>query len=234
MPDDLVSRCRFIEDHCETYPVKRLCQVLDVARSRFYKWRQGRAARAGRERADQALAEKIKAVHDDSDGTYGSPRVTAELRDDGALVNERRVARVMRKFNIVGVHLRKKVRTTVPEPAGQVVPDLFQRDFTAPEPGVKYMGDITYLPVGDGEFLYLATVLDCSAAGWPAGPSPTTCAPSSSPTPSRLPQQPCHPVHGGRRCQRGQRRLRKLPRVVEARNTAGRTSLRRRTCVDLN
>ncbi|MGI5254314.1 IS3 family transposase [Actinacidiphila glaucinigra] len=159
--DDLVGRCRFIEDHRATYPVKRLCQVLDVQRSSFYKWRQGRAARAARERADQALAEKIKAIHADYDGTYGSPRITAELRDEGVCVNEKKVARVMRKFDIVGVHLRKKVRTTVPEPAGQVVPDLFQRDFTADEPGVKYMGDITYLPVGDGEFLYLATVLDC-------------------------------------------------------------------------
>ncbi|MGW1047516.1 IS3 family transposase, partial [Streptomyces sp. NPDC002547] len=169
--DDLVtSRYRFIEDHCETYPVKRLCQVLDVVRSGFYKWRRGREARAERERADQALAEKIKAVHAESDGTYGSPRVTAELRDAaGMRINEKKVARVMRKFSIVGVHLRKKVRTTVPEPANQVVPDLYKRDFTAAQPGVKYMGDITYLPVGDGEFLYLATVLDCFSrrvVGW--------------------------------------------------------------------
>lgn len=139
-------------------------------RSGFYKWRRGREARAERERADQALAEKIKAVHAESDGTYGSPRVTAELRDAaGMRINEKKVARVMRKFNIVGVHLRKKVRTTVPEPANQVVPDLFKRDFTAAQPGVKYMGDITYLPVGDGEFLYLATVLDCFSrrvVGW--------------------------------------------------------------------
>jgi transposase InsO family protein len=136
--------------------------VLDVHRSSFYKWRAGREDRAARERTEAALATKIKAVHDDSDGTYGSPRVTAELRDThGMEINEKKVARVMRKFNIVGVHLRKKVRTTVPEPANQVVPDLFGRDFTAAEPGAKYMGDITYLPVGDGEFLYLATVLDC-------------------------------------------------------------------------
>ena len=139
-------------------------------RSGFYTWRRGQEARAGRERADHALAEKIKAVHAESDGTYGSPRVTAELRDAaGMRINEKKVARVMRKFNIVGVHLRKKVRTTVPEPANQVVPDLFERDFTADEPGVKYMGDITYLPVGDGEFLYLATVLDCFSrrvVGW--------------------------------------------------------------------
>jgi hypothetical protein len=61
----------------------------------------------------------------------------------------------MRKFSIAGIRLRRKVRTTVPEPSDTPVADLFHRDFTALEPGVKYMGDITYLPVGDGKFLYL-------------------------------------------------------------------------------
>ncbi|PRX48809.1 integrase-like protein [Nonomuraea fuscirosea] len=61
------------------------------------------------------------------------------------------------------------MRTTVPEPAATPVPDLFTRDFTAAEPGHTYMGDITYLPLGDGTFLYLATVLDCFSrrvVGW--------------------------------------------------------------------
>jgi len=84
-------------------------------------------------------------------------------------INEKKVARVMRKFRIIGTHLRKKVRTTVPEPSATPVPDLFKRDFTAPEANLKYMGDVTYLPVGDGEFLYLATVIDCFSrrvVGW--------------------------------------------------------------------
>jgi transposase InsO family protein len=75
----------------------------------------------------------------------------------------------MRKFNIVGLHLRKKVRTTIPEPAATPVPDLLRRDFTAIAPNTRYVGDITYLPIGGGQFLYLATVLDlCSKrlAGW--------------------------------------------------------------------
>lgn len=75
----------------------------------------------------------------------------------------------MREAGIVGVHLRKKVTTTVPAPDAAQVPDLLQRDFTASEPNIKYVGDITYLPVGDGQFLYLATVLDlCSKrlVGW--------------------------------------------------------------------
>ena len=151
----------FVDDHRDAYGVKRLCLVLGVNRSSYYKWRDGAQARAARERADQDLAAHIRAVHAETGGAYGSPRVTAELREAGMAVNEKRVARVMRKFSIAGIRLRRKVRTTVPEPSNTPVADLFGRDFTAARPGVKYMGDITYLPVGDGRFLYLATVLDC-------------------------------------------------------------------------
>ena len=64
-------------------------------------------------------SRKITEIHAESDGAYGSPRVTAELRDaDGIDVNEKKIARVMRKFRIVGTHLRKKVRTTIPDPVG--------------------------------------------------------------------------------------------------------------------
>jgi transposase InsO family protein len=75
----------------------------------------------------------------------------------------------MRTFSITGIRLRRRIRTTVPDPAAALVPDLFRRDFSAAEPGRKYMGDITYLPLADGGFLYLATVLDCfsrKVVGW--------------------------------------------------------------------
>lgn len=68
----------------------------------------------------------------------------------------------------VGVHLRRKVRTTLPEPSQSKAPDLLQRDFTAPAQNQRYVGDITYLPLADGGFLYLATVLDLHShqAAW--------------------------------------------------------------------
>ena len=176
------SHFQFVDDHCDTFPVKWLCQLLEVSRSGFYRWRVAAPARAARASADEELAERIRAIHDDSDGTYGAPRVTAELRDAGIEVNHKRVERVMRVNGIVGVHLRKPVRTTVPDPYAAPVPDLIRRDFTASAPNTKYVGDITYLPVGDGEFLYLATVLDLVRDGWRGGRSPTTCAPSWSPT----------------------------------------------------
>ncbi len=164
-----MSRFQFVDDHRNTFPVKWLCQILEVSRSGFYRWRAAASARAERARADQELAEQIRVIHADSDSTYGSPRVTAELRDAGLEVNRKRVERVMREHGIVGVHLRKPVRTTVPDPDAAAVPDLIQRDFTASTPNTRYVGDITYLPVGDGKFLYLATVLDLHSkrlAGW--------------------------------------------------------------------
>ena len=164
-----MSRFQFVDDHRDTVSVKWLCQILEVSRSGFYRWRAAAAARAERARADQELAERIRGIHDDSDGTYGSPRVTAELRDAGLEVNHKRVERVMREHGIVGVHLRKTVRTTVPDPDAVAVPDLIRRDFTASAPNTRYVGDITYLPIGDGQFLYLATVLDLHSkllAGW--------------------------------------------------------------------
>jgi transposase InsO family protein len=164
-----VSRFQFVDDHRNTFPVKWLCQILEVSRSGFYRWRTSAPARAERARADQKLAEQIRVIHADSDDTYGSPRITAELRDAGIEVNHKRVERVMRENGIVGVHLRKPVRTTVPDPDAAAVPDLIQRDFTASTPNTRYVGDITYLPISDGKFLYLATVLDLHSkrlAGW--------------------------------------------------------------------
>ncbi|WP_443077368.1 IS3 family transposase [Streptomyces sp. NBC_01689] len=168
--DELViSRFQFVDDHRDTYEVKRLCHVLDVNRSSYYKWLAGAEARAARQHKDRILAEEIREIHGESGGAYGSPRVTAELREKGRRVNEKRVAQIMRTFSITGIRLRRRVRTTVPDPAASPVADLFQRDFTAADPGRKYMGDITYLPLAGGEFLYLATVLDCfsrKVVGW--------------------------------------------------------------------
>lgn len=105
------------------------------------------------------MAQRIRAVHAAFDTTYGAPRITAELRDQGELVNHKRVARVMRAHRIRGLRLRRRCRTTIPDPAAAKAPDLIGRDFTAPAPNQRYVGD-TYLPVGDRGFLYLATVID--------------------------------------------------------------------------
>lgn len=166
-----MSRFQFVAEHHSTYSVKRLCQVLGVNRSSYYKWQAGADARAARAAQDAALAARIRMLHDE-DPALGSPRVTSELRKSDPQadpVNHKRVARVMREHSITGIFLRKKVRTTVPDPSGAKVGDLIGRDFTAEQPNTRYVGDITYLPVGGGKFLYLATVIDLFSrrlAGW--------------------------------------------------------------------
>ncbi len=167
----MVNRFQFVADHQDTFEVKRLCELVEVERSSFYAWRAAAPARQAREAADAELADRIRDIHQ-ADNTVGAPRVTAELNDGkpvGERVNHKRVARVMREHGIRGYQKRRRVRTTIPEPSGQKVPDLLRRDFTAPAANLRYVGDITYLPLADGTNLYLATVIDCFSrrlAGW--------------------------------------------------------------------
>jgi transposase InsO family protein len=160
-----------VADHQHAFEVKRLCELVEVERSSYYAWRAAGPGRAARVAADVELAEKIRAIHAE-DNTIGALRATAELNDgagSGKRVNHKRVARVMREHGIAGYQKRRRVRTTVPEPSGQKVPDLLKRDFTAEAPNQRYVGDITYLPLADGTNLYLATVIDCFSrrlAGW--------------------------------------------------------------------
>lgn len=164
-----MNRFQFVADHHRRYGVKRLCTILGIARSSFYYWRRTAADRAARQAADARLAARIRTVHRESDGTYGVPRITAELREAGERVNHKRIARVMRGAGLAGVRLRRRHRTTVADPAAVKAPDLIGRDFNASKPNTKYVGDITYLPLSGGKFLYLATVIDLASrrlAGW--------------------------------------------------------------------
>ena len=166
-----MSRFQFVADHRGAFEVKWLCDVVEIARSSFYAWLAAAAHRAVKIAADEELAARIRAVHDD-DNTYGAPRITAELNDGVPApdrVNRKRVARVMRENGIAGYRRKHRVKTTVADPANQKVPDLLNRDFTAATPNSKYVGDITYLPLATGANLYLATVIDCCSrrvAGW--------------------------------------------------------------------
>ena len=131
-----MNRFQFVADHRDAFEVKRLCEIVQVARSSFYAWLAAAPARAMRASADAALAQRIRAIHD-TDPAQGVPRITAELNDGAdptARVNHKRVARVMRQEQIAGLRLRRRVRTTVPDPAEQTVPDLLGRDFTAEAP----------------------------------------------------------------------------------------------------
>ena len=150
------------------YPVKTMCRVLEVSRSGYYAWlRRDPSPRAV---ANAELLKKIEAIHKESDGTYGSPRVHAELKAKapGATPSRNRVARVMREAGIEGVSRRKRKQTTVRAEEGRLAPDLVDRDFTATGPDQLWVADITYVPTWAG-FLYLAIVLDAwsrRVVGW--------------------------------------------------------------------
>ncbi|MGR8009318.1 IS3 family transposase [Streptomyces hypolithicus] len=149
----------FISAHAEMFGIKRICRVLEVSRSGYYRWIAGAQTRAVRQATEDALVEEIREIHAEHRGNYGALRVHAELRGFGHIVNRKRVARLMRKHGITGRHLRKKKRTTVPDRLAPPVADLVQRDFTAVTLDEKWCGDITYVQVG-AAWLYLACVID--------------------------------------------------------------------------
>ncbi len=164
-----MNRFQFVDDHRRHHGVKRLCQVIGLARSSYHHWKATASDRAVRAADDAHLAARIRTIHLESAGTYGVPRITAELHDTGQVVNHKRVARVMRQVGLAGLRLRRRHRTTTADPTAVKAPDLLERDFTAQAPNTRYVGDITYLPIADGTFLYLATVMDlCSRrlVGW--------------------------------------------------------------------
>ena len=100
-----MNRFQFVADHSDTYPVKRLCQVIDIARSSYYAWINAADTRAARAAADVELAEKIRAIHK-VDNTYGRPRITAEINHGqpaGQRINHKRIGRVMCENNIEGL-----------------------------------------------------------------------------------------------------------------------------------
>lgn len=194
-----MNRFQFVADHHRRYGVKRLCTILKIARSSFYYWRRTAADRAARQAADARLAARIRAVRREPDGTYGVPRITAELREVGERVNHKLIARVMRGAGLAGVRLRRRHRTTVVDPAAAKAPDLVGRDFTASEPNTKYVGDITYLPLDGGKFLYLATVIDLASrplVGWAIAAHMRT---TSHRGPGRRPADPRQPRRGAPR-----------------------------------
>ena len=143
-----------------------MCRVLEVSASGYYAWRSRMISVRSRE--DETLRQTIRTIHDRSRRTYGSPRIHAELRDEGTRVGRKRVARLMRESGLAGVSRRRSVRTTRRDPAARPAPDLVDRQFVAKGPNQLWVADITYVPTMAG-FLYLAVVLDVwsrKIVGW--------------------------------------------------------------------
>ncbi len=147
----------FIDQQRGSYPLGILCQVLEVSRSGYADW----MARGKRSRSseDEQLAAKIRIVHAQSRGTYGSPRVTQALKRQGESVNEKRVARIMGERAIVGRAKRKYRATTDSAHSLPVAENLLDRQFSATAPNRAWVSDITAIATREG-WWYLAVIID--------------------------------------------------------------------------
>ena len=160
----------FIADRCSDLPVGQCCQVMKVSRSAFFAWRHQRANPSAKTVQDADLAELIVKIHDQSFGTYGRLRITAELQLGlGRRVNHKRVGRLMRERKLVGVTRRRRSKgcttTRISDPRSE---DLVKRRFRPDGPNRLWVQDITQHRTGEG-WVYLAVVIDAwsrRVVGW--------------------------------------------------------------------
>ena len=151
-----------------SYPVTTLCRSLGVSRSGFYAWRS--RPESTHQREDRRLRVLVRASHERSRRTYGSPRVLADLKDMGIAVSGKRVVRLMRAEGLAARQRRRYKCTTMSEHDQPVAPNVLERRFTADGPNQRWVGDTTELVVGSsGAKLYLAAILDLFSryvVGW--------------------------------------------------------------------
>ena len=136
-----MTRFRFVQDHQDTYPVKRLCELVECSRSGFYAWRS--RPLSDHYLADVDLAAEIFEIHEASQRTYGTPRILGQLQHRNRRVGRKRVARIMAECGLVGSHGRKKWRRGKKTSASAPAPDLIGRDFTAEASNQRWVADIT-------------------------------------------------------------------------------------------
>lgn len=156
----------FIQGHEKKYPITVMCRVLRASRSGYNEWRKGGVTQ--RQVRQQELLEKVKKIHEDSRGNYGSPRVLRELRKDGVVVNHKTVEELMKKNGIQAKRKKKFKATTNSNHNLPVAENLLNREFSASKPNQAWVGDITYIATEEG-WLYLATWIDLYSrkiVGW--------------------------------------------------------------------
>jgi putative transposase len=181
----------FMAAHEAQFQVKRMCHVLGVQRSGYYAWRQ--RAPSSRSQANQALLELIRAEHQASRKTYGSPRIQVALQRKGVTCGRHRVARLMQMDGIVAKSRRKTHPLTTQRQPGTVpAPNVLNQDFTVPAPNRKWVSDFTYIDTAEG-WLYLAAILDLfsrKVVGWAMSESMDTTLVSSAWRMAQLARRP--------------------------------------------
>jgi len=165
----------FIDRHRRHWPVSALCEQLNVSPSAYHRHRRRKAAgtgRAGRVIGNDLLLAQIKAVHAQSRGEYGWPRVWRQLQANGVAVGKERTRRLMQQHGIRARTKRKFKATTDSRHNLPVAPNLIARDFSPPAPNRVWATDITYIATDEG-WLYLTAMLDLfsrQVVGWSLQP----------------------------------------------------------------
>lgn len=147
----------FIQNQRLYHSVTRLCQVLSVSRSGYYDWCKRPPSQ--RQRTDDALAKRMRQIHQDSRCTYGAPRLHAQLTREGWRVGRKRVARIMREQGVKAKSKRRFKATTNSRHNKPVAPNILARQFSPMRANIAWATDITYIATDEG-WLYLATVID--------------------------------------------------------------------------
>jgi transposase InsO family protein len=148
------------------FPVEKMCQILNISRSGYYAW--AKRPESQRKIRNTELLEKIRKVHKVSRETYGSPRVTHALKNEGIACSKNRVAKLMRENKIIARTKRKFKATTNSKHNYPVADNILKQDFTATKPNQIWVADITYIPTDEG-WLYLAAIVDLyqrKVVGW--------------------------------------------------------------------
>lgn len=156
----------FIKENSDSFAVEKMCHVFEVSPSGYYHWIK--APESDRSRENRKLLFHIKVAHENNRQVYGSPRITAELREMGFACGKNRVARIMRENGIVAKGKKKFKVTTDSKHNLPVAPNLLNQNFTVSTPDTVWVSDITYIWTNEG-WLYLATVLDLYSrriVGW--------------------------------------------------------------------
>lgn len=160
---------RAIRENAGRFRIRLMCRALQVSPAGYYAWRD--RPETARTRANRALLVEIRAIHQQSRRTYGSPSICQALRDRGHRVNEKRVARLMGTQGIRAKTVKKWRATTDSSHRLPVAANTLNRQFAVNEPNRVWAGDITYVWTHEG-WLYLAVVLDLysrAVIGWATG-----------------------------------------------------------------
>jgi putative transposase len=150
-------RFEFIDAEKALYPIRLLCRVLQVSSSGFYSWKS--RPRSDRSREDEMLSGKVREIFKESRQTYGTPRIQAELHEEGHSVGRQRIARLMAAQGLQAVCRRRFRKTTDSDHDRPIAENILDRDFAPEAPNRAWAGDITYIWTGEG-WLYLAVILD--------------------------------------------------------------------------